>query len=320
MNPSYCLKIIAAGLFVFGVMCSGPVQAQETERQPDRQIDLKLPLIEVPDGIDSITFGIGWNVLLDQPVSQMSYESGEHSVRIADGSWRIQSAGKWLLDEALNQRPLTFALGLDTGMQYVERPPDIYGDGGLIAPDEVPAPPFSRELLHSYRLAITLETGLETDQRLDFIYAHAGPGLMLINMPTAGPTAIFPTISLFYEGVFELENKLNEEELFKSSHGRLRLVQEHVFSLDIIGLSRLMMVGGYHYTRDMGQTVAWNSAGLKERFGWFTELGLETHRFSGSGTFSRMDIFIRYTDGELAPLFETQQSVTLGIRLPYYAK
>lgn len=315
MNPSYCLKNIAACLFVLGVMCSVPVQAQQTERQPVREFDLSFPLIEVPDGIDSITFGIGWDALLDQPVKQLGYKRLEHSVRIADGSWRIESEGKWLLDEALNQQPITFALGLDAGIQYVERPQDSQGDGSLIAPDDVAAPPFSRELLHSYRLAFTLETGLETDQGFDFIYAHTGPGLMLINMPTSGPTSYFPTISLFYDGVFELENKLNEQEQFKSSHGRLRLVQEHQFSLGAIGLPRLMMAGGYQYTRDMGQTDAWNSAGLQNRFGWYTELGLETRRLSGLGTINRMDVFVRYTNGELAPLFETEQSITLGIRL-----
>lgn len=317
MKSSYFIKSIPICLFVFLVMCSVPVQAQQTERSPDRQFDLSLPLIDVPDGMESITFGIGWNALLNQPVTQLGYRSGENSVRIADGAWRIQTAGKWLLEDEFNQWPITFALGFDAGIQYVERPDERMGGGLIIINDEASAPPFFRELLHSYRMAFTLEAGLETDQRFDFVYAHAGPGLMLINMPTAGRTAFFPTVSLFYEGVLELENSLNEDDIFKTSHSRLRLVQEHVFSLGAIGLPRLMLVGGYQYTRDMGQTEAWSAAGLEERFGWYTELGLETRWMSGSGLVNRVDVFVRYTDGELAPLFETDQSITLGIRLPY---
>ncbi|MCH8558980.1 MAG: hypothetical protein LAT84_14250 [Balneolia bacterium] len=320
MRSSSFITIIPTCLFVVLVMCSVPVQAQQTERSPAREFGLNLPLIDIPDGIESISFGVGWQALVNQPVTQLGYRSGENSVRIADGAWRIHSTGKWLLEEERNQQPLTFALGFDAGIQYVERPDERMGDGPIVVIDDGASPPFFRELLHSYRMAFTLETGLETDQRFDFVYAHAGPGLMLINAPTSGRTAYFPTVSLFYDGVIEIENSLNEDGLFSTSHSRWRLVQEHVFSLGAIGLSRLMVVGGYQYTRDLGQTGAWREAGLDERFGWYAELGLETRWAGSSGSQNRVDVFMRFTDGEVAPLFDTDQSFMVGIRLPYNNK
>lgn len=276
-----------------------------------------IPVVTVSDDFSDITAGAAWDVEAGRLLSVLGRRGIRSGILASDGSFNFQSTGSWLLDSDLNQEPLLARLHFDIGFELIPHPPgDIPDD--LFIDDSPPARWSIADLRYHYRAAITLETGVETDQPFDAVFATAGAGLRLLNLSRTGWSGWMPTLLLMYEGVFRISDEPATEaaDVTEDTFHRLRFGYRHQLDLATLGLDGFTLSGGMQYTRDFGQPDAFRDAGLHSRFGWAADLS-RAIRWEGRDGPRRLDLFVRHTGGQIAPLVTSDRSFTLGLRIPY---
>lgn len=302
-------------------------RAQADEHSLSTNLTIDFPVIVTSDDFSDITGGAAWDVSLGRFLSHFRQRELNNGTLVSDGYFYFQSDGAWLLDADLNRHPLTGRLHLDFGFELVPRPLD-----------DIPSDLFIDEIaytdmgfwnwLYHYRTAITLETGVEADQSFDAGYFTAGTGLRLLNLSRTGWSGWLPTVLVMYEGVFRFAQSVSSADGdspgpsslpgddANSEYHRLRIVHRHQLDLGTIRLPDATLAAGFQYTRDFGQTASYIDAGLHSRFGWLAELSYAI-RWSGREGPGRLDLFVRFTDGRIAPLVTSDRSFTFGFRIPY---
>ncbi len=220
------------------------------------------------------------------------------------------------MDAALSREPLTARLHLDAGFELIPHPPDdISTDLNII---DAPAARWSiGDLRYHYRAAFTMEAGAEADQEFDAAFMATGAGLRVLNLSRTGWSGWMPSALVMYERMFRITDVDNSPESApERTFGRLRLVYRHQLDLGTLGLSGFTLAGGLQYTREFGQSAAYRDAGFHSRFGWVADLS-RAILWQGRERSGRIDLFVRYSGGRIAPLVDSDRSFTLGLRLPY---
>ncbi len=312
------IRMMAFCPFDGNVGAQSPANDKENDGSEDNllSIHIEFPLIEYSDDFSDITGGIGWDIRYDLPVTRFGEKVLTSGLLTSDGAVGIMTAGAWLLDEAMNQKPLKGQLSWDFGFELqpriISRPPP-----GLFVGDVEISDIGFWNWLYNYRFAFALEAGVETVQSFDIAYFSVGPGLRIINMEHTGWKGLLPTLAIFYEGMFELKNEGVEASVFNSEFSRFRLIQRHYFGFGWLGLTDLSLVGGYQYTLDFGQSREYKEEGFDRRLGWFVDLSYAIRWSDRQDEARRIDLFTQFTSGRIAPLIEKEEAFFVGIRIPY---
>ncbi len=294
------------------VLIIGTAQAQE--RSID--VDLDIPLFRASDDFSEFTAGVGWNVSWMLPDSPVRSREASYGIWTGDRRFSLETEGMWLLNDELNTRPIELALAFNIGFDLQRRPPDFSDDDPFGPPVEPETGSEAPSFLYGYRIAFTLESGVETTQQLESGWVRFGPGLRLLNRAQSGWEMLLPNVKFFYEGMHKLGDGiiLAEDEDTPEWYSRLRLVQWHQINFGFAGLTDLGLAAGYQYTRDFGQPSVIRDQGFHSRFGWVADLSY-IYRFTGEDQiFNSISLFARFTDGELAPFVETDRTFQFGLR------
>ncbi len=314
-------RTAATGKPVFGQKPGGPSRDNSRDETRDNDTpplnrEIEFPMIEFSDDFSDITGGIGWDIRYDRPVTRFSEREYTSGLLTVDGSLAAITTGAWLLDASMNRQPLEIRLTGDTGF---ELQPRIIGSPspGLSGGNAEMSDIGFWNWLYNYRFALTLEAGAEAVQGFDAAYLSAGPGLRIINLEHSGWKGWLPTLALFYEGVFELNHDRAETAAFRSEFSRFRLVHRHQAGFGRLGLANLQLAAGYQYTRDFGQPQPVRDDGYDRRLGGFADLSYAIRWSGREEQLRRVDPFIRFTTGRIAPLIESEQTFLFGVRIPY---
>ncbi len=303
------------------------IQGHDFTRSINTNVTIDFPLLVTSDDFSDITTGAAWDLSLNAFPSTLRQHELRNGTLTSDGSFNFQSTGSWLFNADLNRRPLTGRLHYDYGFELIPRPINQIDSDLVIDGIQYTDMGFWNWLYH-YRMALTLEAGAEADQRIEAGYLTLGPGLRILNLSRTGWSGWLPTLSVMYEGVFRLTQSLNgpgdgssassslPADDSNSEHHRLRIVYRHQLDLSSLKLRNTTVAAGFQYTRDFGQADSYTDAGLHSRFGWVADLSYAL-RWSGREEFGRLDLFVRFTDGRIAPLVTSDRSFTFGFRIPY---
>ena len=278
---------------------------------------LDVPVVVASDDFSRVTAGAAWDLEVSRLLSVLDRRSLRSGILASDGSFHFHSNGSWLLNGDLNQQPLTARFHLDAGFELIPHPPDDIPTDLFI--DDSPPPRWRiGDVRYHYRAALTLETGAETGQSFDDVFATAGAGLRLLNLSRTGWSGWMPTAHIMYEGVFRVsDGPVAETGGETADHfRRLRIVYRHQLDLGTLGLSGFTLAGGFQFTHDSGQPAAFRDEGLDSRFGWTADLS-RAIRWQGRDGPGRIDLFVRHSGGRIAPLVTSDRSFLLGLRLPY---
>ncbi len=309
----------------------------------ESDLSLDIPILVASDDLSAFTTGAAWDLSLSYYPSVPRQRSRGEDILLRDALVHFQSTGTLLLDPDLNRHPLTAALRLDIGWERMPTPPDDIPTDIMIddVMDDSDHGSGLRSLRYHYRMALLLEAATEAEQSFDAAYFTTGAGLRLLNLSRTGWSGWLPSLRVMYEGVFRINqeaiplsgspadsvpesdtdadpgsrNDLLADDI-RNIHHRLRLVYRHQLGLAAVGLSGFTLAGGLQYTRDFGQTTAYTDAGLDSRFGWVTDLSYAL-RWDGREGPNRIDLFVRFAEGRIAPLATSDRSFTLGFRIPY---
>ena len=276
-----------------------------------------IPVLAASEDLSSVTAGAAWDLEVSRLLSVWGRRGLRSGILASDGSFYFQSSGSWLLNEDLNRQPLTARFHLDAGFELIPHPPeDIPTD--LFIDDQPPPRWRIGDVRYHYRAAVTLESGVETGQSFDDIFVTAGAGLRLINLSRTGWSGWMPTAHIIYEGVFRVSDDPVVETVEDTAEQfrRLRIVYRHQLDLETVGLSGFTLAGGFQFTHDSGQPASFRDEGLHSRFGWTADLS-RAIRWQGRDGPGRIDLFVRYSGGRIAPLITSDRSFQLGLRLPY---
>ena len=322
MKRTHGILLLLSALLLIPVL-GAPPSARAQQGDGDRtspyttRLVFDVPVLTVSDDFSEITAGAAWDLEVSRLLSVLGRRSIRSGILASDGSFNFQSTGSWLLNADLNQEPLLARLHFDVGFELIPHPPDDIPDD-LFIDDSPPARWSIGDLRYHYRTAFTLETGIESDQPLDAVFATAGAGLRLLNLSRTGWTGWMPTLLLMYEGVFRVSDGPDPEtaDISEDTFHRLRFGYRHQLDLGTLGLGGFTLAGGLQYTRDFGQSDAFRDAGLHSRFGWAADLS-RAIRWEGREGPRRMDLFVRHTGGRIAPMVTSDRSFTLGLRIPY---
>ena len=296
-------------------------EAFENEEDPispyTTRLVFDIPVVAASEDLSSVTAGAAWDLEVSRLLSVWGRRGLRTGILTSDGSYYFQSSGSWLLNEDLNRQPLTARFHLDAGFELIPHPPeDIPTD--LFIDDRPPPRRRIGDVRYHYRAAITAETGVESGQSFDDIFVTTGAGLRLLNLSRTGWSGWMPTAHIIYEGVF----RVSEDPVVKTDEDtadrfhRLRVVYRHQLDLEPVGLSGFTLAGGFQYTRDSGQPASFRDEGLHSRFGWTADLS-RAIRWQGRDGPGRIDLFVRYSGGRIAPLIASDRNFLVGLRLPY---
>ncbi len=305
-------------------------------------MDLDFPVVVAADDFSDVTAGAAWELHVSRLAAMFGRRSLSSGILAGDGSFFFQSAGSWLMNSDLNRDPLTARLHFDAGFELIPHPPDDIPTDIFI--DDSPQERWRLgDLRYQYRAAFTLEAGAEADQEFDVAFVSAGGGLRLLNLSRTGWSGWMPSLLIMYDHLIRITDadeidvagggragRLSVEDLelitsasqpiagnaTADNFGRMRIVYRHQLDLGTIGLSGFALAGGFQYTRDFGQSGEFRDAGLHSRFGWVADLS-RAIRWGGRERPGRIDLFVRHSGGRIAPLVDSDRSLTVGLRLPY---
>ena len=300
-------------LYFFIWFTVGSVYGNDGRNDDRFSIKPAIPFVTSGDFSDR-TFGISWEADVNGPASLLKISEKERSDWTFDHRLVLKSDGSLLFNNQLNRDPVRLFITYDIGLQG--RPVS-----GIVDP-LILEPPDSRETSSlpwwaNYRFAVYMEAGAETDQGWENPLARFGPSLWFINMTESRIAALLPTLSVGLNAVYSFENPEVKGVRIEDWYSRFYLMSRHDMNFSFISskLSNLHFTGVLQYSKDFGQIEEYNDEDLDSAFGWFTDLAYTFRWWEQSGSAKRADIFVRFSDGRIAPLLEDDRSFKFGLRM-----
>ncbi len=310
--------IVFIGLLLSGIGWTGIANGQIQEREFEYTYTYThglssgsfYPAIEFGSGLFRFSYGIGWNLYFKPTVEHLTTTNVGNGVLTTDTGFRIGTRGAFLRNPDFNRRPLRAYIGWEFGLRILE--PLSFFDENPELFFRTHIRRFDRKVLHSYRFALGVEANTETTQRIEDIFAGFGPYARLENVQLFGWSAFMPSFELHYEFMYVVSDPALIMEDFNQMYRRIRFTQIHEVELSGIGLKDFVFLGGYQLTYDLGQTEEYIQQGLGTRFGLMAEIAYRPNMTGLS-----IELYMRYSEGRIAPLINSERSFALGFRLPY---
>lgn len=275
------------------------------------------------------TAGVAWGLTW---VHGFAFHSRDLPVRPGahyqtSASWNFDASanttGALLINDALNRTPIVADLGFGAGFQLSNSrinaipPVDVEDPGAWMR--EHNSKHIPKPLWHIYRIELGGALRWETDQSHSYSIAAGSGYLAAVHSYTESWHALSPSIWVYLDAAnVERQNVQTIGAQSASSFFRSRVAAQWRLSGGILQtdqgwINRSSLSFGGQYSRDYGQSASWKASGLDEAFGWFFEL---QHRLPKC-IVPRGDsaqLYLRTTGGRIAPVYEDDRTVLLGIR------
>lgn len=299
--------------YVFTCLTVANVYGNDGRNDDRFSIKPSIPFVTSGDFSDR-TFGISWEANVNGPASLLKVLEKERSDWTFDHRFVLKSDGSLLFDNQLNRDPARLFIAYDIGFQG--RPVT-----GIVDPSILDLPHSNENSSlpwwANYRFAVYLEAGAEADQGWINPLAKLGPSLWFINMTESTVSALLPTLSVGMNTVYSFENPEVQGVRIKDWYSRFYLMSRHDINFSFIStkLSNLHLSGVLQYSKDFGQIEEYHEEGLDTAFGGYADLAYTLRWWERSGSAKRADIFVRFSDGRIAPLLEDDRSFQFGLRM-----
>lgn len=309
MKRVILLTISLLFLFIF----TSVEAKQDTDEQNCINFKPDLSLV-TPDNFSDLTFGFSWEFDCHGPARKLFDFERERSDWSFDHRLIIKSDGALLLQNELNRDPIQLSFTYDIGFQV--RPVS-----GTVDPTHLTDRPVENSLpwWGYYRFAVYFEGGAEADQGWNNPLLRAGPSIWLLNLDQSSKAALLPTLSVGLNGIYSLERPEIQDIRINDWYARFHIMSRHEINLSIFGerMSKFNLIGVLQYSKDFGQIEEYNDHDLDTAFGWFTDLSYAIRSTRRGELIKRTDLFVRFSDGRIAPLLDDDRSFKFGMRLIY---
>ncbi len=267
-----------------------------------------------PDNFSDYTFGFSWEFDCKGPGRILKNIETERFEWMFDNRFILKSEGALLLQNELNRDPIELTIAYDIGFQV--RP-----ISGTVDPTNLTDKPAKNSLpwWGNYRFAFYLEGGAEADQGWDNPLLRAGPAFWFLNTANSSNAALLPTLSIGLNAIYSLERPEIQDNRINDWYTRFYVMSRHEINLSIFdeSLSGFNLTGVLQYSKDFGQIEEYNDHDFDTAFGWFADLSYAIRIAREGKLLKRSDLFVRISDGRIAPLLDDARSFKFGLRWIY---